>query len=189
VICALNGAITVDKEIDLEEPSNSGSKSEPTAKRAKSGSTAHQDTKEVLAELVRRLRKKLNQKVADPAEVQGRDGLRPNLDRLTVGVDLGDQRSNYCILDLQGKTLVEGKLRTTQTDFAEFFQALSAARVVVEVGTDSAWVREVIRDCGHDMLVANPRLMERSKRRKRKSDRIDAHKLARRIGRPNGSGQ
>jgi hypothetical protein len=51
-----------------------------------------------------------------------------------VGVDLGDQWSNYCVLDLEGETLVEGQLRTTQQDFAEFFQALNAARVVVEVG-------------------------------------------------------
>jgi transposase len=96
-----------------------------------------------------------------------------------VGVDLGDQWSNYCILDLEGDTLAEGKLRTTQEEFAEFFQGLNAARAVVEVGTHSAWVREVICGCGHEVLVANPRLMEGSKRRKRKNDRIDANKLAR----------
>src|ERR1700730_7722801 len=108
-----------------------------------------------------------------------RGGLRPNLDRLTVGVDLGDQWSHYCILGLEGETLAEGQLRTTQEDFATFFQGLNAARVVVEVGTHSAWVREVIRGYGHEVLVANPRLMEGSKRRKRKNDRIDANKLAR----------
>jgi len=116
---------------------------------------------------------------AGSAKVQGRDGLRPNLDRLTVGADLGDQWSNYCILDLEGDTLAEGQLRTTPQDFSEFFQALNAARVVVEVGTHSPWVGEVVRGCRHEVLVANPRLMEGSKRRKRKNDRIDAHKLAR----------
>jgi transposase len=70
-------------------------------------------------------------------------------------------------------------LRTTQEDIAEFFQALNAARVVFEVGTHSPWVQEVICGCGHEVLVANPRLMEGSKRRKRKNDRIDANKLAR----------
>src|SRR5467141_1556574 len=54
-----------------------------------------------------------------------------------------------------------------------------AARVVFEVGTHSPWVQEVICGCGHEVLVANPRLMEGSKRRKRKNDRIDANKLAR----------
>jgi transposase len=51
-----------------------------------------------------------------------------------VGVDLGDQWSHYCILDLEGETLAEGQLRTTPQDVAEFFQALNAARVVLEVG-------------------------------------------------------
>ena len=106
----------------------------------------------------------------------------PNRDRLTVGVDLGDKWSNFCIVGLDGEKLTEGELRTTQEDFAEFFQSLAAARVVIEVGTHSAWARDVVAGCGHEVLVANPRQMEGPKRRKRKNDRIDAHKLAR-IGR------
>ena len=112
---------------------------------------------------------------ADP----GPTPVGPNRDRLTVGVDLGDRWSQYCILGLEGETLAEGQLRTTQEDVREFFQALTAARVVIEVGTHSAWVQDVITEWGHEVLVANPRLMEGSKRRKRKSDRIDANKLAR----------
>jgi len=101
--------------------------------------------------------------VSGEEEHHGR-GLRPNHDRLTVGVDLGDQWSHYCILDLEGERLAEGQVRTTQEDFATFFQGLNAARVVVEVGTHSAWVQEVISGYGHEVLVANPRLMEGSKR-------------------------
>jgi transposase len=131
--------------------------------------------------LVGKLREKLDPKVgaASAGEKNQRGELRPNLDRLTVGVDLGDQWSHYCILGLEGETLAEGQLRTTQQDVAEFFRALNAARVAMEVGTHSAWVREVICSYGHEVLVANPRLMEGSKRRKRKNDRIDANKLAR----------
>ena len=95
------------------------------------------------------------------------------------GQDLGDQWSHYCILGLEGETLAEGQLRTTQQHITEFFQAWNAARVVFEVGTHSAWVQEVICGCGHEVLVANPRLMEGWKRRKRKNDQIDANKLAR----------
>jgi transposase len=170
----------------LKKHSNSAKKSEPTSRRVKSRVPVQRDTKEVLAELVGKLREKLDPKVA---VVSGREehhgrglrpNLRPNLDRLTVGVDLGDQWSHYCILDLEGERLAEGQVRTTtQEDFATFFQGLNAARVVVEVGTHSAWVQEVISGYGHEVLVANPRLMEGSKRRKRKNDRIDANKLAR----------
>ena len=60
-----------------------------------------------------------------PSEEHRRGDLKPNLDRLTVGVDLGDQWSKYCILDLEGETLGEGQVRTTEQDFAEFFQSLS----------------------------------------------------------------
>jgi transposase len=139
------------------------------------------DTKEVLAELVGKLREKLDPKkvAASTGDEHSRGELRPNLDRLTVGVDLGDQWSHYCILGLEGETLAEGTLRTTAQAVAEFFEALTSARVVVEVGTHSAWVREVICRYGHEVLVANARLMEGSKRRKRKNDRIDANKLAR----------
>jgi len=140
------------------------------------------DTKEVLAELMGKLKEKLDPKkvaATSAGEEHPRGELRPNLDRLTVGVDLGDQWSHYCILGLEGETLAEGQLRTTQQDIAEFFQTWNAARVVFEVGTHSAWVQEVICGCGHEVLVANPRLMEGSKRRKRKNDRIDANKLAR----------
>jgi hypothetical protein len=156
-------------------------KKEPTSRQAKSQRPVEGETKEVLAELVEKLRGKLELK-ATPAkltEAGQRPELRPNLDRLTVGVDLGDRWSHYCILGLEGETLSEGQLRTTQVDVTEFFAALTPARVVIEVGTHSAWVQESIAGKGHEVLVANPRLMEGSKRRKRKNDRIDAHKLAR----------
>jgi transposase len=165
----------------LKKDNNSGKNRESKSKSAKSGSPGQRETKEVLAELVKRLREKLNPQVASVGLAKDRpqNGLRPNLDRLTVGVDLGDQWSNYCILDLEGETLAQGQVRTTPQDFTEFFQCLSKARVVIEVGTHSAWTQEVIRGCGHEVVVANPRLMEGSKRRKRKNDRIDANKLAR----------
>ena len=166
----------------MKKHNNSGKKSEQPSKRAKSRGPVQRDTKEVLAELVGKLKEKLDpKKVAarSAGEEHPRGELRPNLDRLTVGVDLGDQWSHYCILGLEGETLTEGQVRTTPQDVAEFFQALNAARVVVEVGTHSAWIRDVICSFGHEVLVANPRLMEGSKRRKRKNDRIDANKLAR----------
>jgi len=166
----------------LKKHNNSRKKSEPTSKRAKSRGPMQRDTKEVLAELVGKLKEKLDPKkvAATSAEEEHQRGeLGPNLDRLRVGVDLGDQWSHYCILGLEGETLAEGQLRTTPQDVAEFFRALNAARVVLEVGTHSAWIRDVMCSCGHEVLVANPRLMEGSKRRKRKHDRIDANKLAR----------
>ena len=94
----------------MKKDNKFGKKSELRTNPAKSGNTGQRETKEVLAELVGRLREKLNPKVASvsPSEQHRRGDLKPNLDRLTVGVDLGDQWSKYCILDLQGETLAEG---------------------------------------------------------------------------------
>ena len=124
----------------MKKDNKFGKKSESSTKPAKSHGTRQRETKELLAELVGRLREKLDGKRASgrPGETHQRGDLKPNLDRLTVGVDLGDQWSKYCILDLEGETLGEGQVRTTEQDFAEFFQSLSSARVVIEVGTHSA---------------------------------------------------
>ena len=165
----------------MQKHNNSGKKSEPTSKRTKLRGPVQRDTKEVLAEVLGKLAGKLSAPAELTRAKENRRGntVGPNRDRLTVGVDLGDRWSQYCILGLAGETLAEGQLRTTQEDVREFFQALTAARVVLEVGTHSAWVQDVIAERGHEVLVANPRLMEGSKRCKRKSDRIDANKLAR----------
>ena len=87
------------------------------------------DTKEVLAELVGKLKEKLDPKkvaATSAGEERERGELRPNLDRLTVGVDLGDQWSHYCILGLEGETLSEGQLRTTQGGRSRVFPGHNA---------------------------------------------------------------
>ena len=58
-------------------------------------------------------------------------------------------------MGLEGEPLAEGQLWTTREDVAEFFRALAGARVIFEVGTHSAWVREVVVGCGHEALVAS----------------------------------
>ena len=150
-------------------------------KRRNSRVAERRDSSEVMAELVSQLRQQLESKSVPVAEAARgeRDAVGPNLDRLTVGVDLGDEWSNYCILGLGGETLAEGQFRTRRQEVGEFFQGLAVSRVVFEVGTHSAWVREMIAGLGHEVLVANARQMEGSKRRRRKNDRIDAAKLAR----------
>jgi hypothetical protein len=101
----------------LKKNSNSPMKKEPRAKRAKAQRPVQRKTKEVLAELVEKLRGKLELKATSSSLAERpRAELSPNLDRLTVGVDLGDQWSRYCILGLQGETLSEGYLQTRQAE-------------------------------------------------------------------------
>ena len=70
----------------MKKHNNSAMKSEPTSKRTRSRGPVQRDPKEVLAELVETLRKKLDPKVeaGSTGEEDGRGKFRPNLDRLTV---------------------------------------------------------------------------------------------------------
>jgi hypothetical protein len=102
----------------LKKDNNSGKKSEPTSKQAKTQGPMRRDTKEVLAELVGKLKEKLDRKkvaATSAGEEYERGELRPNLDRLTVGVDLGDQWSHYCILGLEGETRRDSCVRRRRT--------------------------------------------------------------------------
>ena len=169
----------------MKKTSSSQTRSDRAGKTGKARGPVRRDAKEVMAELLEKLSQKLDPQAppaADAAEARQPGIPAPNRDRLTVGVDLGDKWSSYCILGLDGEKLTEGELATTPQEFAEFFQGMAPARVVIEVGTHSAWAREAVAGCGHEVLVANPRQMDGPKRRKRKNDRIDAHKLAR-VGR------
>jgi hypothetical protein len=102
----------------LKKNTNSPMKKEQRGKRAKAQRPLQREPKEVLAELVEKLQGKLGLKArsASPAEAGPRAELSPNLDRLTVGVDWGDQWSHYCILGLQGETLNEGQLQTREAE-------------------------------------------------------------------------
>jgi transposase len=147
---------------------------------AKEAKPMRRESQNVMSELVEKLRKQLDgELVVEPEDKGVADWERPNLDRLTVGVDVGDQWSNYCILGLGGETLAEGQFKSQPAEVREFFQDLAESRVAMEVGTHSAWMREVICELGHEVLVANSRRMQGSKRRRRKNDRIDAARLAR----------
>jgi transposase len=96
-----------------------------------------------------------------------------------IGIDLGDKKSNYCVLDGGGEIRAEDKLATTREEFTAYFSAIPRSRIAMEVGTHSPWVSDLLEALGHEVYVANPRKMESIKKSKRKNDKEDARKLAR----------
>lgn len=99
---------------------------------------------------------------------------------LTVGVDVGDKISHYCVLDEEAEVVERGKLKTTPAALQPWLEALPAGtRVVLETGTHSSWISRLIERAGQEALVAQPRKIPQIYRSKRKNDRRDAEKLAR----------
>ncbi len=100
---------------------------------------------------------------------------------MTAGLDLGDKYSYLCLLDQHsGEVIEEGRLRTTPETFGRRFASeRPPMRIAIEAGTHSPWVSRVLEECGHEVLVANPRKLRLIYANKRKTDEIDAENLAR----------
>jgi len=97
----------------------------------------------------------------------------------TVGIDLGDKESHYCILNQGGDTISRGKVATTKSGLRSVFAGMPQSRLALEVGTHSPWTSRYLSQMGHEVIVANPRQVKLIGRGGRKNDRIDAERLAR----------
>jgi transposase len=99
--------------------------------------------------------------------------------RLTVGLDLGDRSSRYCILNEAGEKASEDQLSTTKAGLDAIFGRMAACRIALEVGTHSPWVSRHLAGLGHEVIVANPRKVRLITQSVKKNDRMDAEQLAR----------
>jgi transposase len=99
--------------------------------------------------------------------------------KLTVGLDLGDRSSWYCVLDEAGSIVLEQKLSTTPKAMQEGFGAMPRSRIALETGMHSPWVSRVLSGLGHGVIVAHARNVRLIGESRRKDDRLDAETLAR----------
>jgi transposase len=99
--------------------------------------------------------------------------------KLTIGMDLGDRFTYYCILDEAGEVLVEQKLPTTKPAMKQVFGRLPCSRVALETGAHSPWVSRQLTGLGHEVIVAHARNVRLIGESSRKDDRLDARILAR----------
>jgi transposase len=99
--------------------------------------------------------------------------------RLTIGLDLGDRSSFYCVLDEAGDVLLEQRVSTTPKAIKEIFGAMPRSRIALETGTHSPWVSRLLSELGHEPIVAHARSVRLIGESRRKDDRLDAMTLAR----------
>lgn len=102
-----------------------------------------------------------------------------NVPVVTIGLDLGDRHTHFCVLDQAGDVVERGRVATKRSDLGKLLSRLPSARVVVEAGTHSPWVSRLIREYDSEAVVANPRNVALIYKSRKKTDRIDAEKLAR----------
>jgi transposase len=99
--------------------------------------------------------------------------------QLTIGLDLGDRWSSYCVLDEAGEIVLERRLTTTPEAMKQVFGRMPRSRIALETGAHSPWVSRLLKALGHEVIVAHARNVRLIGESRRKDDRIDARTLAR----------
>ena len=99
--------------------------------------------------------------------------------KLTIGLDLGDGTSWYCVLDERGEVVLEQRLSTTPKAMKEVFGGMPRSRLALETGMHSPWVSRVLSELGHEVIVAHARNVRLIGESRKKDDRLDAQTLAR----------
>ncbi len=99
--------------------------------------------------------------------------------KLTIGLDLGDRSSCYCVLDETGSIVLEQRVATTPKALPAAFGAMPRSRIALETGMHSPWVSRLLSGLGHEVIVAHARNVRLIGEIRRKDDRLDAQTLAR----------
>jgi len=99
--------------------------------------------------------------------------------KLTIGLDLGDRTSHYCLLDEAGNVILEHSLPTPPKGIQQVFSRISRSRIALETGTHSPWVSRQLTRLGHEVIVAHARNVRLGGESSRKDDQFDARTLAR----------
>jgi len=100
-------------------------------------------------------------------------------EKVTIGLDLGDRSSRYCVLNQDGEIVQTGSVATNKKDLNRVFGPRWHSRLALEVGTHSPWVSRHLKSLGHEVIVANPRRTRLIAASSNKNDRLDAETLAR----------
>lgn len=89
---------------------------------------------------------------------------------VTIGLDLGDKKHFYCLLDSGGKVLKKETISNDREVLKRFSATWVGALIVMEAGTHSPWISRFFMGLGHRVIVANPRKMKSISTADRKSD-------------------
>jgi transposase len=100
-------------------------------------------------------------------------------EQLTIGLDLGDRSSVYCVLNGAGEVVLEAKVSTNPEAMRKAFEKMPSSRIALETGTHSPWVSRLLTEFGHEAIVAHSRNVRLIGESRRKDDRLDAQALAR----------
>jgi len=99
---------------------------------------------------------------------------------ITIGMDLGDKKNFIVGLDVDGKKKVSKMIGNTPKQLDKFFNPLKGnnIKIIMETGTHSPWISEMLKEKKFDVVVVNSNKLPLISRSLQKNDMNDAELLA-----------
>lgn len=97
----------------------------------------------------------------------------------SIGLDVGDRTTHLCCVDQSRQVVERTRFATTPEGVRKTLASRPRARIVLEAGSQSPWMSDLLKSLGHDVVVADARRVAAITRSGRKTDRRDAEVLAR----------
>lgn len=94
------------------------------------------------------------------------------------GFDSGKKSSQICIVNAKREVVEEKKIAMSEGALRRAFKDRKRMRVVIEASTKSFWVADILEDCGHQVIVVDPRRTKAIGSSLIKHDKLDARVLA-----------
>lgn len=95
------------------------------------------------------------------------------------GLDVGDRVTHLCCVDGERVVVERQRFPTSPDGVQKVFASRPPAKIVLEVGSQSPWMSDLLRSLGHEVIIADARRVAELTRAGRKTDRRDAETLAR----------
>src|SRR5271167_3283626 len=96
-----------------------------------------------------------------------------------IGLDIHKKTISYCVKDIGGKVLSEGKIPATRQGLQEWVGTLVKPwTVAMEATMFTGWIYDYLRPHAAAVKVAHPLMLRAIAAAKKKNDRIDASKIA-----------
>jgi len=108
----------------------------------------------------------------------GRKKTTKDKPEMPMGIDVGDRFSHVCLVDNEGEVVERDRVRSTEAAFRRYFEGTARLRIALECGTHSPWMSRLLKQLGHQVIVANARKIPTITESESKNDGRDAEQLA-----------
>ena len=94
--------------------------------------------------------------------------------RITAGLDIGDRYSYPFASSTRRVARSSKRVGCALTPRPSEDASEPSLRIAIETGTHSPWVSRLLKECGHEVLVANARKLRLIYSNKQNTDEVDA---------------